>query len=93
MTRSHEVGCFFFGCTVGVAAALALAPESRRSALKYLRKKATRGVDYARTRLQEATRVVDDAAARTEKIVDRVGEGLDSAKKMIASVERLRQHS
>jgi len=88
MTRSHEVGCFFFGCAVGVAAALMLAPDSRVRTMKYLRKKATHGVDYAKTRVENAREVVDDAATRAGKLVDRVGEGLDAAKKVLDSVTK-----
>ena len=93
MTRTNEVGCFFFGCAVGAAAALLLAPESRDRATKYLRQKAVGGVDYAKKRVEGARDIVDDAAAKAGKLVDRVGEGLDAAKKVINSVEGLRQRS
>jgi hypothetical protein len=72
MTRSHEVGCFFFGCGVGAAAALVLSPESRNRAMKYLRKTATQGVDYTKTGVKNAREVVDGAAAKAGKFVDRV---------------------
>jgi len=93
MTRSHEVSCFFFGCAVGAAAALLLAPESCDRATKYLRRKAFDGVDYAKKQVGVARDVVDDAAAKAGKLVDRVGDSLDAAKRVIDSVERLRQHS
>ena len=88
MTRSHEVGCFFFGCAVGAAAALVLSPDSRNRAMKYLRKTAAEGVDYTKTGVKNAREVVDDAAARAGKLVDRVSDGLDGAKKVIDSVTR-----
>lgn len=92
MTNSREVGCFCFGCAIGVAAALAMAPASRQRATKYLRRKAIRGVDYARKHVETAREVADEAAAKAGKIIDRVVDGLDAAKDVIASVERLRQH-
>jgi hypothetical protein len=89
MTRSHEVGCFFFGCAVGVTAVLVLAPEPRDRTMKYLRKKATQGVDYTKTGVENAREVVDNAAAKAGQFVDRVGDGLDAAKKVIDSVAKL----
>ncbi len=86
MTRSHEVGCFFFGCAAGVAAALVLAPDSRARTMKYLRKKAIRGVEYTKSGVESAREAVDDAAAKAGKFVDRIGNGLEAAKKVIDSV-------
>ena len=92
MTKSREVGCFCFGCAIGVAAAFAIAPASRQGAAKYLRRKAIGGVDYARKQVEAAREVADEAAARASRVIDRVIDGLDAAKDVIASVERLRQH-
>jgi hypothetical protein len=56
--------------------------------MKYLRKTAAEGVDYTKTGVKNAREVVDDAAARAGKLVDRVSDGLDGAKKVIDSVTR-----
>ena len=93
MTRSHDVGSFFFGCAVGAAVALILAPDARARTMKYLREKATGGVDYAKSHVEAAREVVEGAAVRTEQVIERVCEGLDSVKKVVASVEQLRRHS
>jgi hypothetical protein len=90
MTNPREVGCFFFGCAMGVAGALVMARNPRERATKYLRQKAVVGVGYAKKRMKTTRLAIDDAAARAGGLIDRVGEGLDAAKKVINSVEKLR---
>jgi hypothetical protein len=67
-----------------------LPPGSQRRAMKFLRQKANRGLGYAKDRVQNAHDAVDGAAARAGKVIDQVSEGLDSARRVISKVERLR---
>jgi hypothetical protein len=75
--------CCFFGC----------AGSGDSGAGAATGQKATRGVDYAKTQVENARKIVDGAAARAEKIIDRVDVDLDSARTVIASAGRSRQHS
>ena len=86
MTSPREVTCFFLGCAFGVGAALVFAPESRKRTIKYLRSKADDGVDYARQGVEQARQAVDTASERAKTAIERVGEGLDTAKKLVHSV-------
>jgi gas vesicle protein len=86
MTGPREVTCFFLGCAFGVGAALVFAPTSRKRTMKYLRNKADDGVECAKKGVDQARHAVDTASERAKTAIDRVGEGLDTAKKLVHSV-------
>ena len=80
----RDVGCFFLGMGVGVAAALLLAPKSGQEARELLKGKADEGKEYIKRRGSELRDNASDMIDRGKEAIgrqkDTVSDAMDAGK-------------
>ena len=80
----RDVGCFFFGMGIGVAAALLLAPKSGRETRELLKSKADDGKEYIKRRGSElrddASNMIDRGKAAIDRQKENVSEAVGAGK-------------